>query len=160
MKYLEVSKKINLSKNASPEDVKKALTERLKRAFLVTELNDAANGFEFTGTTGGPGKFTRHARVRMNTSVILDKGVVRVLMNGYCDVATSLMLLYSVLFFTVLLTGLLPGSIATSGEDSGAMDAMVFLIFGIFIFCDLAKKVCEPKEQLQSILDSLETEFG
>lgn len=80
-------------------------------------------------------------------------------MYGYTQAAKSLLFCYSFLFFLVLMTGLLPGSVE-SGEGSGAMDALVFLIFGIFIFFDINKRLVEAQEYLKAVLDSLETEFG
>jgi hypothetical protein len=59
-----------------------------------------------------------------------------------------------------MLVGLLPGSIDTNGETSGALDTLVLMIFGIFLFFDVTKKIEEPKDSILSILDSLETEFG
>ncbi len=160
MKYLEVSKKINLTEAVSQEQLKQALIARLRRAFDVSDLREQEGSFHLRATTGGPARVMRHARVDLDVTVTKTKDAARVMVNGYSQVARSLIVSYCFLFLLVLLTGLLPGSISTSGEDSGAMDAMVFLVFGIFIFYDISKKLCEPKDHLQAILDSLATEYG
>ncbi len=159
MKYFEVSRKILLSRDVTEKSIGEALAARIGNAINVTNARERGNGFQITGTTGSPGAMVRHARVDLAASIAKDKGVARIVINGHSRIAASLLAAYSFLFAMVLLAGLLPGSIA-SGEDSGPMDAMVFLVFGIFIFYDINKKLVEPKEHLQSALDSLDTEFG
>ncbi len=149
-----------MTTDASQQELKQALIARLRRAFDVSEVREQDSGFHIGATTGGPGRAIRHARIDLDVTVEKTGDVARIMANGYAQVAKSLMVSYCFLFFLVLLTGLLPGSVATSGEDSGAMDAMVFLIFGIFIFYDINKKLCDPEDHLQSIMDSLDIEFG
>ena len=102
----------------------------------------------------------RHAQVDVDVRVVKNQEKVRVLVNGYSNVSKSLLVSYTMLFLMVLLAGLLPGSIETNGAESGAMDALVFVFFGIFIFYDINKKMSEPCEQIRAALDSLDTEFG
>ncbi|MGB4108105.1 MAG: hypothetical protein WBK55_09985 [Alphaproteobacteria bacterium] len=160
MKYVEVSKKIKLGVEVSEEDLKQSLMTRMRRAFAVDELREQPHNLHISATSGGPGRMMRYARVDLNITVSKTKDTARVIMYGYTQVAKSMLFSYSFLFFLVLMTGLLPGSVATSGEDSGPLDAMVFLIFGIFIFYDINKQLHEAQEQLKAVLDSLETEFG
>ncbi|MAE50362.1 MAG: hypothetical protein CMH27_00985 [Micavibrio sp.] len=160
MKHIEASKRIRLTRDISEADLKRSLMERLKRAFDVENVTENDKGFHVEGTTGGADNITRHARVDLNVQLIKNNEICRVMIYGHTKMARSLLITYSVLFFLVLLVGLLPGSIETSGEESGAMDAFVLLVFGIFIFYDINTKVSEPKDSLNSILESLDTEFG
>jgi hypothetical protein len=160
MKHIEASKRIRLTRDVSESDLKRALTERLKRAFDVENITENDKGFHIEGTTGGTDSISRHARVDLNIQLYKQNEICRVMIHGYSKMARSLLISYSVLFFVVLMVGLLPGSIETNGADSGAMDAFVLLVFGIFIFYDINNKIAEPKESLASILESLETEFG
>ena len=159
MKYVEVSKKIKLGVDVSEEDLKQALVTRFRRTFAVDDLREQPGNIHLSATSGGPGRMMRHARVNLNVTFVKTKDTARITMYGYTQVAKSLLVCYSILFFMVLLTGLLPGSVSTS-EDSGPLDTLVFLIFGIFIFYDINKRLSDAQEYLKSLLDSLETEFG
>ncbi len=160
MKYIDVSQKIHLTKEAEQEDVKQALLTRMRRAFKVDTLTEKDTGFHLVGTTGGPKGLVRHANVDIDVSVIKSQEKIRVLVNGYSDTSRSLLISYTSLFLLVLFTGLLPGSIETSGAESGAADALVFVFFGIFIFYDINKKLAEPGDHIRAALDSLDVEFG
>ncbi len=160
MKHIEASKRIKLTRDVNEDELKRAITERLKRAFDIENIVENDKGFHIDGTTGGADNITRHARVDLNVQVVKQNEICRIMIYGYSKMARSLLITYSVLFFLVLLVGLLPGSIETSGETSGAMDTLVLMLFGLFIFYDINKKIDEPKENLVSILNSLETEFG
>jgi hypothetical protein len=160
MKYLEVSKKITVSGDTSEQDLKQAVLERLRRGFKISHLDESDGSFKFRGTTGGARSVVRHAGVNLDVQIRKKGNVARVFVYGYCSMAKSLLISYSFLFLMVLVAGLLPGSIETGGETSGAIDALVFLIFGIFIFYDINQKLLEPGENIQSALQSLETEFG
>lgn len=160
MKYIEVSKRINITREASQEDLKQALLARLRRAFLVEQLKERDSKFHLEGSSGGNITFIRNARISIDIDITKNHDIGRIFIHGYSKVAKSLLVLYTALFVFILLLGLAPGSIETSGESSGAADALVFLIFGIFIFYDLNKKLDEPLEYLRAALDSLDTEFG
>ncbi|MFP4312990.1 MAG: hypothetical protein ACLFR0_01575 [Alphaproteobacteria bacterium] len=160
MKHIEASKRIRLTRDIGEEDLKQAMLERFKRSFDVENITENDKGFHIEGTTGGADNITRHARVDLNVQIIKQNEICRIMVYGYSKMARSLLITYTLLFFLVLLVGLLPGSIETSGEDSGAMDALVLLIFGIFIFYDVNKKIEDPKTSLTDVLNSLETEFG
>lgn len=160
MKYIEVSKKISLSSDAAAADIRQALLERLRRAFKASRVEEFDSSFKFSGTTGGARGIVRHARADLDVRIEKKGNTARVFISGHCDVAKSLLISYSFLFLMVLLAGLLPGSIETDGENSGAIDALVFLIFGIFIFYDINQKLVEPKECIESALHSLETEYA
>ncbi|MFN3700558.1 MAG: hypothetical protein ACK4VI_03440 [Alphaproteobacteria bacterium] len=160
MKYIEVSKRVRLTRDVSEDDLIKVMTERLHRAFDVSNIKENDKGFNLQGTSGGGGKMMRHAAVDLNVQVVKQNEICRIMVCGTSKMSKSLVLVYSTLFFLVMLVGLLPGSIDTNGETSGALDTLVLLIFGIFLFFDVNKKIEEPKDSILSILDSLETEFG
>jgi len=160
MKHIEVSRKIQLARQVSAEDLKKELIARLGRAIEIDKTGDGVNEFALSGTTGSPDSITRHAKVDVDVSIRFDGNAARMVISGFSRPARSLSVLYGILFFFMLLVGLLPGSIETNAETSGAMDALVFLIFGIYIITDINKKLAEPKEYLETALESLNTTFG
>jgi hypothetical protein len=160
MKHIEVSRKIALGKKASAEELKAALITRLEKTIDIEKLTDGANEFSVVGTTGSPAGLTRHARIDLDVSIKFDAETARILISGYSRTARSLLAMYWILFLLMLVVGLLPGSIETSGDRSGAVDALVFLIFGIFIVMDVNKKLAEPQEFLETALQSLNTSYG
>ena len=160
MKHIEVSRKIMLTRPASPDDVKRRLIERLEKTIEIDSLGEGVDKFRVTGTTGSPASLTRNARLDLDVEITLDGNIARIVMSGYSRPAKSLSYLYWIMFFVVLLVGLLPGSIETSADTSDSMDVMVLLVFGIFIVFDVNKKMAEPREFLDTALSSLETTFG
>lgn len=160
MKHIEASRRIRLTRDVTEADLKKALLERLRRSFDMKTLTENDKGFHFEGTTGGISTFMRHAHVNLNVHLVKNNEICRVIVYGQSQTAQSLMVVYSALFFLIMLLGLLPGSIETNGIDSDAADTFVLMIFGIFIFYDINNKINEPKDSLLGILNSLETEFG
>lgn len=160
MKHLEVSRKIKLSKKTSPEELKSELLDRLGKSIAITKSSDGVSDFTVSGTTGAPASITRYARVDLDVSVRTENDIARILISGYSRPALSLTLLYGFLFLVVLVVGLLPGSIETDADASGAADALVFLIFGIYIAYDINRKISEPTENLASALESLDTTLG
>lgn len=159
MKHLEVSRKIELKKNVGPEELKQSLLEKLQRTIEIESVSDGSTNFKITGTTGTPSGITRHAKVDLDVRILFEERVARIVISGYARTARSLALFYTSSFVAFLLVGLLPGSIE-SGENSGPVDVLVFLIFGIFIIYDINRKLMEPNEFLQIALQSLDTEFG
>lgn len=160
MKHIEVSRRIKLTRDVTEDELKKALLERLRRSFDIKSITENDKGFHFQGTTGGISKFMRHAQVDLNVNLVKHNEICRVIVHGKSTSAKSLMIIYTLLFFVIMVLGLLPGSIETNGIDSDAQDTLVLMIFGIFIFYDIHNKIKEPKDALVGILNSLETEFG
>lgn len=160
MKHIEVSKKILLGRKTSAEELKASLVTRLEKTIDIEKITDGVNEFSVVGTTGSPAGLTRHARVDLDVSIVFDANVARIMISGYARTARSLMVMYWVLFILMLVVGLLPGSIETGGDRSGAIDALVFVIFGIFIVMDVNKKLTEPQEALETALESLNTRYG
>ena len=162
MKHIEVSKKISLARTASAAELKKSLVGFLEKTIEVESLSEGDSRFKIKGTTGSPTGLTRHARVDMDISIDYreDENMARIIISGYAKAARSLIVLYSFAFLMLLLVGLLPGFYETSQEDSGAIDALFFLIFGIFIVFDVNSKLALTKEHLEAALESLDTSFG
>ncbi|MCB1532782.1 MAG: hypothetical protein KDJ35_07925 [Alphaproteobacteria bacterium] len=158
MKYIEVSKKIKTK--ATQKDVQDRFLQRLEKAFKVENVKKSKTGFSLVAKSGGCKSLIRHAAMNIDATVKKDKDTVRILISGHSKMACSLLVSYTTLFFLVLVVGLLPGSIETSGEDSGALDTLVLLIFGIFIFYDINKKISEPEAYLEAVLNSLDVEYG
>lgn len=159
MKHIEVSRKISLAKKVSVEELKKALTERLEKIIEIEQVSDENGNFRIKGTSGTPASITRHAKVDLGVDITTEDDVARIVVSGYARAAKSLIIFYSFFFLLFLLVGLLPGAV-NSGPESNAIDVLVFLIFGIFIILDTNKKLSEPKEFLESALQTLDTEFG
>jgi hypothetical protein len=160
VKYFEVSKKIQLDSDVSVRDIKDFLLKSFERPLKVDQIGDGDNRFAVSGTTGQLNSKVRHTRVNMNVEIKKENGAARIIISGYTKPAKSLAILYWIMFFIVLLVGLLPGSIETSGDNSDSLDVLVMLIFSIFIVFDLNKKMKEPQGFIGSILDSAETYFG
>lgn len=160
MKHVEVSRRFKLTREASVEDLKSALLDSMRGAFDIDKIEDNGDKLLVQATTGGRDSINRHARVDLEIKVVKHHEMARFVVRGTAGMARSLLISYVGLVILVLLVGLLPGSIETSGVDSDALDTLVLMVFGIFIFYDINKKVGEPAEYLNAILQSLETEFG
>ena len=161
MKHIEVSKKIIVQKKVTQEELKDALIKRLEKAIEIESIGDGVNDFKVTGTTGTPTSLTRHAKLNLDINLTFDKDkAVRILISGYSRIARSLILMYSLFFVLLMLAGLLPGSFETSYETSGAVDALLVLLVVVFTIQDINKKLAEPKEYLETALQSLDTTFG
>jgi hypothetical protein len=161
MKHIEVSKKINIQKKVTQEEFKAALIKRLEKAIEIESIGDGVNEFKVNGTTGTPTSLTRHAKLNLDINLTYDKDkAVRILISGYSKIARSLILMYSLFFVLLMLAGLLPGSFETSYEQSGAVDALLVLLVVVFTVQDINKKLTEPREYLETALQSLDTTFG
>lgn len=160
MKHIEVSRKIELSKPATAAELKKILLERLEKAIDIEAVGDGLDAFSFSGTTGAPAGMTRHARVDFDVQIMIEDRTARIIISGFSRMARSLILFYIAAFFAILLIGLLPGSFDTSAATSDAGDMLVLLILGIFITVDVGKKLAEPRDFLETALQSMATSFG
>ena len=162
MKHIEVSKKITLDRPVSAEDFKETLVDYLEKKIEIEHISGNTGNFSIQGATGAPSSLTRHAQIDVNIHIRHESEgkVARVIMSGYVRPARSLIFFYSFAFVLLLLVGLLPGFVSTSAETSGAVDALFFLIFGIFIVQDINAKMVAPREYLETVLESLNTTFG
>jgi hypothetical protein len=160
MKHIEVSKKIKLAKPVTAGEIREALVERLEKIIEIENLSEGTEDFSLSGTTGSPASLTRHARLDLDVSIRHEGDVARIIMSGHSRTARSLIFMYWTLFMVMLFVGLLPGSIETNADSSTSMDALVFMIFGIFIVMDVNGKLTEPKQYLETVLESLNTRYG
>lgn len=160
MRHIELSRNIRVTDNSSDQRIQQALITRLQRAFMTRRLEEYDGGFRFEGTTGTPRGLVREARADITVNLMRKKESMRIFIHGNTHISRSLVIAYCVLFVMVLFAGLLPGSINTSGDGSDAMDALVFLIFGIFIFYDIEKKLLSAEERLAAALESVDNEFN
>lgn len=159
MQFIEQSQKIRLTKDVSLEEIKARLLDRLHSGFQVVKAEEKDNEVLINAFSTGAQSWIKNTAFTVTIRLEKTQEVVRVIVSGKARVATSLALFYSLLFMFVLLAGLLPGAIETSA-DSGAGDVLIFVIFGLFIFYDTHKKLQEPAEYIDSILQSLDTEYG
>jgi hypothetical protein len=160
MSYLEVSKKISLAKAIKPEDIKQILVHRLGKAYVISSISDNANEFSVSASTGPVGSFSRHTKLKLDVQIESEGKICRILVSGKCSISKSLLLYYFIAFIALLMAGLLPGSIETGFDQSDALDALVFLIFGVFLSIDINRKLREPKEFIETILESINTLYG
>lgn len=160
MKHLAVSRKIDLKRKATAKDIRDFFVESLERTVEVRSITDGDEDFSLQGTTGSPASMTRYAKLDLNVKIKMDKDAARIIISGYSRVAISLVVLYLFLFSIILLVGLLPGFIETDAEKSNALDALFFLILGIFVIIDVNKKLSDPKDDLEAVLESINTTFG
>ena len=160
MKHIEVSKKITLTRDVNPEMLKETLIERLEKALEIETLSGDVSRLRVTGTTGSPSGIARHSYLDINVTMAFENGTARIIVDGFARPARSLTFLYLILFFFLLLVGLLPGFIETNADKSSAIDALFFLILGVYLIMDVNKKLDEPREILEAALESLNTTFG
>lgn len=159
MKHIEISRKITLGRDVTAEELKKAMLGRLEHTIEIQGVKGGAEQFHISGSTGAPVSMTRYAQMDLDVIIMVEGHTARLLVNGYVRTATSLMLLYSILFFILLCVGLLPGFVDTS-IDGDAADALVFVLIGMFLIHDINRRLAEPQEQLEAVFDSLNTLFG
>src|SRR5690606_38651629 len=106
-------------------------------AFRIDMLQEHPGGFHLSGTTGGKRGFIRNVRATIDVRIVNKKdGNIGIVIHGHALVAQSLMVAYTILFVMIMVVGLLPGFVETN-ESSTAADALVFLLFGIFIFYEI-----------------------
>lgn len=160
MKYIEVSRKIDLRHATDAQALKTRLVASLERMMEIDSTGEGVESFRVSGSTGAPGAFMRHTQLDLDVGIAVDGDVARVVVSGYARPARSLSVVYWIMFFIVLLVGLLPGAVETRGDTSDSMDVLVLLIFGIFIVTDVNKKLIEPRDSLQDALASLDTIYG
>lgn len=162
MRNIEISKKITTAKKTSEADVKKALKTRLERLFEVDSFKDNKSSIVFRGTSGGKDSILRSANVELNIQVVKSTNDVRILASGEAKMSKSLIIFYALVFLTVFIVGLLSGQ-GTEGDvmmGSQALNTLVLLLFGVFMFYDIDKRVDELAEYIEAAFESLETEFG
>ena len=158
MQIIANSKYFKAQKDVTLPQVKQSIIEKLRHSFHVETVGEGVDAF--TLNLGGRRKFAGATLCHMslNMSLAQDKNTVRLQMNGHVTVTNSAKLMYALGVLMVLIIGLFPGSIDTSG-DGGPLDALIFLLIGGFIMYDMNQKLAEMEKLLSDMLTQVETEF-
>lgn len=159
MKHIEVARKIDLVRATTASDIKKTLLERLERAMTIDRVSGGEEHFEFSGTTGAPASVARFAKVDFRTDIRIEDNSARIIISGYSRVASSMGVFYVIGFVLIMMTALLP-STADKTYNSFAGETLVLLVLGIYIIFDINQKLAEPRELLETALQSLATTYS
>jgi hypothetical protein len=154
MKHIESSKLIHLAENVEASAVKYSLVERLRGVFHIETVGEGVENFSLTAA----GKDIP-CHCFFNVFLKTDAKYARVIVDGSAEINAPTKILYTLGVLALLVLGLFPGTINTTGKGS-AIDLMVFLFLGIAIIYDMNKKLAEPEAMLDRVLRALATEFG
>lgn len=154
MKHIESSRLIKLTAAVEPAAIKYSLIERLRGAFHIETVGEGDE--RFTLTTLGRGT---PYHCTLNVFLKTDGQRARVIIGGDVEINATTKIFYVLGLLALLILGLFPGTINTSGQGS-AMDVLVFLFLGAFVLHDINKKLAEPEILLDRVLRAVETEFG
>ena len=154
MKHIESSKLINLPGAVEASAIKHSFVERLRGVFHIETVGEGAESFTLTGI----GKDIP-CNCTLNVLLKTDGRYARLIVDGGAEISATAKMIYTLGILALLVLGLFPGTLNTSGHGT-AVDLMVFLFLGVFIFYDMDKKLAEPGTQLDRILRAVATEFG
>lgn len=164
MKPFLYSKRILIKPDQSLDDVKEFLKTTLGTTMDLTEVGPGTEQFTVQGTTGSLFDFIRRAHTSAEYTMMAEDTKngreLRIMVSGSSSITYSLITVYLVLFLFIMAVGLLPGSIETSGEESDAIDALVFLLIGLYIKLDIDRGLKDASETMESALGVIETRFG
>jgi hypothetical protein len=156
MKHLESSKLINLATDTEAAVIKYSFVERLRGAFHVETVGDGVENF----VVNAIGKDVP-CKCIFNVLLKTENKRARLIVDGNVGISASTKILYTLGFLALLVLGLFPESTMLKTTYKGsAMDFMVFLFLGAFLVFDMNKKVAEPEEIIDRILNAVATEFG
>ena len=156
MRYIEASQLISTSAPLDAAAVKYALVERLRDAFHVETVGEGAENFSMTMAGKGiPYRCALHVTVSTAGGQ-----KARIIMGGTATVTPATKISYALGILALLVLGLFPGTINTSGQGSGATDFLVFLFLGAFVLYDTNRKFTEMEDLLDRVLTSVETQFA
>ena len=154
MKHIESSKLINLSGTVETAAIKNSLVERMRNIFHVETVGEGTEKFTLTAI----GK-NIPCHCVFNVVLKTDEKHARLIVDGGAEITAAAKILYTLGVLALLVLGLFPGTINTTGHGS-ATDLMVFLFLGIFILYDMNKKLAEPEQLLDRVIHAVATEFG
>ena len=155
MKHIESSKLIRLAHAADPLSLKHSLIERMRSAFHIETVGEGIEKFSLTAL----GRDTPY-HCSFDIFLKTDGLRARVIVTGGVEINAATKIFYVMGLLALLILGIFPGTINTTGRGSGAMDILVFLFLGAFVLHDINKKLCEPETVLDRVLNAVETEFG
>lgn len=159
MKQFQFGESFALKKSITDDVLKAQLKTRLESMFKLSQFKDDGESVTVCGTSGGKKAWVRHGALSATVDVAIEDGKARFVITGEIKPATSLVVFYSLGLLTVLLIGLLPGSLNTSGENAGAADALVFLVIGAYIVYDIESKLREARRMIEEVIRALRAEF-
>lgn len=154
MKHIESSKLINLSGVTEASAIKYSLVERMRGIFHIETVGEGIENFTLTAI----GKDIPCHCV-FNVLLKTDGRYARIIVDGGAEISATTKIFYTLGVLALLVLGLFPGTINTSGHGTAA-DLMVFLFLGVFILYDMNKKLAEPESLLDRVLRAVATEFG
>lgn len=154
MKHIETSKLVVLPHSVETAVIKKSLVERMRGAFHVETVGEGVESFSLAMMAK-----EIPCRCVLDVLVKTDGARARIMISGKVALNSSAKVFYALGILALLVLGLFPGLISTSGSG-GALDFLVFLFLGIFILYDTHKKQAEAEILLDRILSSVQTEFG
>lgn len=154
MKHIESSKLITLSHPVETAALKHSFVERLRGAFHVESVGEGSENFSLM-------LMGREIPCRCTLDVLIktDEARARIIIGGQASLSAAAKIFYALGILALLVLGLFPGFISTSGSG-GAADFMVFMFLGMFILYDTHKKQTEAEVMLDRIVDAIEVEFG
>jgi len=154
MKHIESSKLINLPGTVETAAIKYSLVERMRNVFHIETVGEGVESFTMAAT----GKDIP-CHCLFNVLLKTDGRYARLIIDGSAEISAPTKILYTLGVLALLVLGLFPGTINTTGKGS-AVDLMVFLFLGMFILYDVNRKLSEPEQLLDRILRAVATEFG
>lgn len=154
MKHIEASQLVRLARDADTASIKYSLVERLRSAFYVETVGEGEENFSITAS----GR-SIPCDCSFNVLLKVEPKYARIIIDGTSGVSGTTKIFYTLGFLALLILGLFPGTINTTGKG-GAMDFMVFLFLGAFLVTDMTKKLAEPQILIDRILKAVDTEFG
>lgn len=164
MKSFLFSRKIVIDRDRDTDEVKEFLRTTLADNMDVTEMTPGEQEFMLKGSTGAVFESIRkaslNARFRIFTEETKTERELKIIVNGNTNLTWSLTITYIALFVLVLLVGMLPGSIETFGEDSTPLDALIFLLIGLYIKTDIDNSMREAESHLKQALEAVDVRYG
>lgn len=155
MKHIECSQLIPLASPLETSTIKYSLVERLRASFHVETVGEGTENFDVN-------MMGKDSPCRCKLSIILktDASRARVIVSGVATISPYTKIMYALGILALLVLGLFPGTINTSGQGSGATDFLVFLFLGAYVLFDMNKKIAELENLLERVLKALSTEFS
>lgn len=155
MKHIEASKKIVTSGTPDSAAIKYSLVQRMRNAFNVETVGEGGEAFSVTASS----KMATYS-FHLNVSLKCEKERARILIDGENELKMGTKVFYVISLLLVLILSLFPEAGDGAGANNIVMNAIFFLVIGGFTIYDYGKKMDEPQILIDSILDSIEAEFG
>lgn len=156
MKHIETSVSFVTQDKLETSTVKYSFVQRLRNAFHVETVGEGTENFAVSATSKATSYF-----FTLNVMIRNDHGRMRLVVDGGNEISLATRIFYVLSLLAVLALSFFPGSLDDSGAKGGiAIEAMFFLVVGGFIIYDINKKLDEPQQILDRILQSVNSEFS